>query len=178
MTRLSNCTAKVLAAVALFGSLGCQLATPIAMTNEEKLARIEAMVARYQGKFDDVPGVDAATLRSALDAGDVVLVDVRTAEEQAVSMIAGAISSEEFERRLDEFEGAAVTTYCTIGQRSGDYARKLRRNGWQASNFDGSVLAWTHAGGELVDAEGQPTRRVHVFGERWNLAADGYEPVW
>jgi hypothetical protein len=34
------------------------------------------------------------------------------------------------------------------------------------------------SGGELADATGAPTRRLHVYGERWNLAADGYETVW
>jgi hypothetical protein len=41
-----------------------------------------------------------------------------------------------------------------------------------------SLLAWSHAGGPLVDGEGRPTKRLHVFGARWDLAAEGYEPVW
>ena len=45
-------------------------------------------------------------------------------------------------------------------------------------NLAGSMLAWTHADGELVDSDGNPTKRLHVFGKRWNLAADGYEGIW
>ena len=178
MTRLRDCTAKALAAVTLLGLASCQSNQAQDLSNDDKLARIEEIVAGYREKFSDVPGIEAEALRAELARGAVVLVDVRTAEERSTSMIEGAIGSDEFERRAAEFEGASVVTYCTVGYRSGGYARKLREDGWEARNFDGSVLAWTHAGGALVDAEGRPTRRVHVYGERWNLAAEGYEPVW
>jgi len=178
MTRPMNCTAMALAAVIVLGLAGCNDRTEIEMSSEDKQARVDELVGSYRPKFSDVPGIDAATLREELEREAVVLVDVRTDDERAASMIAGAISSEEFERRAPEFEGSQVVTYCTIGYRSGGYARKLLHDGWAARNFYGSVLAWTHAGGELVDPDGNPTRRVHVFGERWNLAADGYEPVW
>ena len=178
MTRLLNCTAKAMAIAAFLSLVSCDSAPTNEMTSEDKLARIEEMIDQYQQQFPDVPGIDAAALRDDLARDAVVLVDVRTEDERTTSMIAGAISREEFELRSAEFEGSAIVTYCTIGYRSGDYAQKLRQEGWDARNFDGSILAWTHAGEELVDAEGNPTRRVHVFGERWNLAAEGYEPVW
>jgi len=57
------------------------------------------------------------------------------------------------------------------------YARHLAGKGWTVHNLEGAILAWTLDGGPLVDADG-PTTRVHVCNRRYNLAADGYEPIW
>ena len=57
------------------------------------------------------------------------------------------------------------------------YAKDLQAKGWKVFNLKGAILAWTHAGGPLVDPEG-PTRRVHVYSSRFNLVAEGYDAVW
>ncbi len=148
------------------------------LSDAEKLARLEAMAAEDRRAFPEVPAVAPADLEGWLRGGRLVLVDVRTPAEQAVSRIPGALTAAEFEARRPELAGAVVVTYCTIGYRSGLYAERLRTEGWDARNLAGSLLAWTHAGGSLVDPEGRPTRRLHVYGERWDLAAAGYETVW
>ncbi|MGH9465448.1 MAG: rhodanese-like domain-containing protein [Thermoanaerobaculia bacterium] len=148
------------------------------LADADKLGRLEAIYAEDRQAFPEVPAVAPADLAGLAAAGRLVLVDVRTPAEQAVSQIAGAITAAEFEQRRAELAGAVVVTYCTIGYRSGLYAERLRAEGWDARNLAGSLLAWTHAGGELVDPEGQPTKRLHVYGERWDLAAAGYETVW
>ena len=140
--------------------------------------RIAEMIAVYQEAAPEVEGLDAQQVAMALETGSVVLVDVRPEAERAVSRIPGAIDRQEFERRSEELAGSEVIAYCTVGARSSRYARELKASGWRARNFDGSLLAWTHAGGELVDSSGEPTRRLHVYGRRWDLAADGYETVW
>ncbi|MEO1465267.1 MAG: rhodanese-like domain-containing protein, partial [Cyanobacteria bacterium J06633_1] len=67
--------------------------------------------------------------------------------------------------------------YCTIGYRSGLYAQKLAQQGIEVLNLEGSLLAWSHVGGELVNATGR-TNKVHVFGRQWRLTSEDYEPVW
>ena len=140
---------------------------------------MERMVAGISADYPDVATISAAELKKALPSGDFVLVDVRTGRERAVSTLPGAISAEVFEKRRAEpaFAEKTVVAYCTIGARSSDYARKMGRRGVRVLNLEGSVLAWTHAGGEFTTGSG-PTRRIHVYGRRWNLAADGYETVW
>ena len=146
-------------------------------SDAEDLARIEEMYASYQRKFPNVAGVSADEVQRLREEGDVVLVDVRDAKERKVSIIPGALSREEFEAKRSEYADSTVVTYCTIGARSGQYAAELAKQGLDVRNFEGSILSWTHAGGELVGPDG-PTRKVHVYGKRWNLAADGYEAVW
>ncbi len=145
---------------------------------ESRAERISEMYAGYRSEFPLVGDIDVAELRADLEGqSPPVLVDVRTEEERAVSLIPGAISKEEFESRRGELSGRSVVTYCTIGYRSGLYADELRRQGWEVRNLAGSILAWTHGGGEL-EHDGRPTRRVHVYGKRWDLAADDFESVW
>ena len=71
-----------------------------------------------------------------------------------------------------------IVCYCTIGFRSGLFAKKLEGRGIPASNLKGSLLAWTYEQGQLVDAAGESTKQVHTYGRRWALAADGYQAVY
>ena len=138
---------------------------------------MERMVQEIREDYPDVATITAAELRDALPTGDFVLVDVRTDRERSVSTLPGAITGEEFEARLEELAGRTVVAYCTIGRRSSDYVRKMAERGVEILNMEGSVLAWTFVGGQFI-AAGMPTRKLHVYGRRWNLAAAGYETIW
>jgi len=147
------------------------------LTDRQKLARIDDLYRTYKRSFPDVPDVTVNELISMKKERDVVLVDGRKRKEQAVSMIPGAISSREFERNIEHYRDKIIVVYCTIGSRSGHYTAGLIKKGFTAYNLKGSILAWTHAGGELVNGE-KETRRVHVYGRRWDLVPEGYEAVW
>ncbi len=167
--------------IALLGlsTAACQKPpVPEDASDAEKRAAIETLYAGYREDFPGVAELFPAEAAALQDKGDAVLVDVRTAEEQAVSRLPGAITAAAFEAQLEAYRGKAVITYCTIGARSGAYARDLVAGGWDARNLRGSILAWTHAGLPLETPDGEPTRRLHVYGPTWNLAADGYEAVW
>ena len=164
------------AAIFLFPALAC------AQSRDGEAGRklvLEQRVGEIKADHPDVATITATALKEALPTGNFVLVDVRTEKERAVSTLPGAISEKVFEERLDELmaEGRTVVAYCTIGARSSSYARQMGKRGIKVLNLEGSVLAWTHARGDFVSDAG-PTRRVHVYGRRWNLAADGYETVW
>jgi len=168
----------VLAVVLIAAILMAACRAPGDSSDEVKRERIEELYAGYAASFGRVPGMSAAELSARLDSvARPVLIDVRTPAEQAVSMISGAITREEFERRRTELAGRSVVSYCTIGHRSGLYAQELRADGWEAFNLEGSILSWTHIGGDLVNQDGA-TRELHVYGRQWDLAASGYETVW
>ena len=146
-------------------------------TEAERRAALERMIEDIREDYPDVATITAAALRESLGSGDIVLVDVRTDRERGVSTLPGAISADEFESRQEELAGQTVVAYCTVGVRSSNYVREMRRRGVEVLNLEGSVLAWTHIGGQLV-LDGMATDRVHVYGRRWNLAADGYRTTW
>ena len=149
----------------------------MAVSQNQKRQTLDGMISQVGRRYPDVKTISAAELRERLTAGDTVLVDVRTPAERAVSTLPGAITPEEFEARLDEMGDCTVVAYCTVGARSSGYARRMSRRDVPVLNLEGSLLAWTHAGGELTSGS-SPTTRLHVFGRKWNLAADGYEGVW
>ena len=142
--------------------------------------------------FWEMDGTNPATRLSKFIVGpamcwtQVVLVDVRTPVEQDVSIIPTAIRKEVFEKTKDQYKNHTVVAYCTIGYRSGLYVKKLRDDGCceevggaKALNLRGSILDWSLEGYPLVDEKtGRETKRVHVYGETWNLVGDGYQAEW
>jgi rhodanese-related sulfurtransferase len=128
--------------------------------------------------WTQTPAVSADQVLSQLERGERVwLVDVREREERLVSMLPGAMSLEQFERRRKNADVGQVVAYCTVGLRSGDWVDQMRDTGLDAVNLTGGVLGWTHAGGPVWD-QGQDSRRIHVYSEYWSLAPDGFEMVW
>jgi rhodanese-related sulfurtransferase len=92
-------------------------------------------------------------------------------------MIPGAIPGKQFEASGRRYVGKQVVVYCTIGYRSGLYAKRLDKQDRHVFNLKGGILAWAHAGQAAVNLNGQ-TNRVHLYGREWNLLPHGYEAVW
>ncbi len=147
------------------------------LTDDQKLDRINELYEGYKRSFPDIPEMSAEELVSMKAKTEIVLVDRRQRKEQEVSMIPGAIPSEEFKRDINDYKNKTIVVYCTIGSRSGYFVKELIQKGLKAYNLKGGILAWIHAKQELV-SQGEETRRVHVYGRRWNLAPKGYEAVW
>ncbi len=164
----ARCFASLLLLLAACGA-------PRPASDADKRQRIAEMYQGYKESFADVPDITVDELLALGD--DVVVVDVREERERRVSMIPGALAKEVFEGNAEAYGGRRVVAYCTVGYRSGRYTAELRRRGWDALNLEGSLLAWTHAAQPLVDEDGE-TRRLHVYGKEWDLAAEGYETVW
>lgn len=148
----------------------------------DKRSAIGRAAQAVRQEYPRVPVLSPAEVIEAMGTGNLVLVDVRSPEERGVSMLPGAVSRAEFEAALAESDaavsaGRTVVAYCTIGFRSSAWAERMAERGVRVFNMEGSILAWTHAGGPLV-ANGASTQRLHVYGKRWNLAAPGYETVW
>ena len=106
-----------------------------------------------------------------------LIVDVRDKVETDVSTIPGAITVAEFEQTQQDHQGKKIITYCTVGYRSGIYAQKLRAIGWNAWNYQGSILDWCNNQLPVVTPSGRDTNRVHTYNSRYALKA-GYQPVF
>lgn len=133
---------------------------------------IERLYSGYSEQLA-VPDVKAAEV---LTQQDRLLVDVRTEDEQKVSMLPGAIDVRAFEAMPKAARQNAVI-YCTIGVRSGKYVAQLAEQGIQATNLAGGLLSWTHAGGQLQRSD-EVVEQAHVYGRRWRLLPEYYEAEW
>ncbi|MCM2371457.1 rhodanese-like domain-containing protein [Aporhodopirellula aestuarii] len=107
---------------------------------------------------------------------DFVVVDVRSEAEVNVSVIPGAVTKAEFEKNAEKYRGKLVIPYCTVGGRSGAYAKELVAKGVKVKNYQGSILKWVGAGLPVVTLDGELTNRVHTYSDRYKIPPK-YEQV-
>lgn len=129
------------------------------------------------------PFIKAPELKAILDDTNLVLIDVRQPQEQAISMLPHALTTAEFAARFRRGipKEKRLVVYCTIGYRSGKYAEELAKQGIRADNLEGGVLAWSFAGGRFLckDPKGEwvETNRIHVYDREWNIVHPDYQAV-
>jgi rhodanese-related sulfurtransferase/predicted transcriptional regulator len=114
-----------------------------------QLAEVERAARDYLG--DDVEAIGREDLVARLGRGDVVLVDVRPAEEFAAGHIDGArsIPLDELEQRLTELPAdREVVAYCR-----------------------GPFCAYAHEAVRRLQASGRSARRLEEGWPEWRLAA-------
>ncbi|WP_182865289.1 rhodanese-like domain-containing protein [Rhodopirellula sp. JC639] len=119
---------------------------------------------------------DAKAAGKETPAPDFVVVDVRSDAEVNVSIIPGAITKKQFETDRGQYQGRTVIPYCTVGGRSGAYAKQLAAKGVKVKNYKGSILKWVDAELPLVTLDGKPTNRVHTYSDRYKIPSK-YEQV-
>jgi rhodanese-related sulfurtransferase len=136
------------------------------------------IVEECEKQYNDVSWITMEEFNSMKDVEDWVIIDTRSEAERNVSIVSNALSVDEFEAVINTYSGRNILVYCTVGCRSGAYARTLQEKGFNAFNLWGGVLDWARSGREFVTPEGASTRTVHVFGEQWNVLPSGYQGVW
>jgi sodium/bile acid cotransporter 7 len=147
------------------------------MSDSEKRDKIEAMYQSYKKDFPGVPDIQIYDAMRLLQEGKALFIDVREEKEQQVSMLPGAVTEKQFLKNPEKYRDRTLIGYCTISYRSGKLAEKLNAQGIILLNLKGGLLAWVHAGGKVYDQSGE-TKRIHVYGKKWNLGPVGYEAVW
>jgi sodium/bile acid cotransporter 7 len=165
------------AGYALMPGIASQVWADDAMSDADKRAKIESMYRDYKKNFADVADIAPAEAMALLKTGQALFVDVRAATEQDVSMLPGAIAADEFLKHPEHYRDKVIIGYCTISYRSGKLADTLKTRGMVMLNLKGGLLAWVHAGGKVYDRSGE-TRRIHVYGRKWNLGPKDYEALW
>ncbi len=95
--------------------------------------------------------VDAATLKSWIDSGEAVVVDVRESAEHAAENISGATLlplSGIAKRKLPETKGKKLVIHCHSGKRSASACEKLlvEDPSLEIYNLEGGISAWASAG--------------------------------
>lgn len=147
------------------------------LSDDAKRETVYRMYAGYKEDFPKVVDISPQQAMAMQDRGQVIFIDTRKPDEMAVSTLPGAVTREEFVFNRDRYAGKTAIAYCTISYRSGLFAQDMATIGRNVANLQGGILAWVLEGGTVYDPQGNPTRRVHVFGDKWGYAPDGYESV-
>lgn len=146
-------------------------------SDQQRRQQIMSMYDGYRKSFPGTPEIEPAGARELMKTGKVVFIDERKPEEQAVSMLPNAITSQAFLRDPSRYDEYTKIAYCTISYRSGKLTQQLNQKGIKIYNLRGGILAWVHDGGTVYDSNGA-TGRIHVYGPKWNLAPAAYQAVW
>lgn len=144
------------------------------LTDAQKRSTVYEMYAEYKKDFPKVTDISPGDARSAFAKGQIQFVDVRKPEEIRISTLPGAIDRETFLRDKRLYRDKAVVAFCTISYRSGLFAQEMAREGVAVQNLTGGILAWVLEGGQVFD-EGGASKRLHVYGPKWDLAPADFE---
>ncbi len=141
-------------------------------------ATLQATIADVARRWPDIGHVTPAKLDRLMAEHTVVVFDVRTPAEQAVSHLPGALlvdpdmaTAAFLDRYGDGVQGKAAVFYCSVGVRSSRLAERVAQ-GLQAAgatavdDLAGGIFAWHGEGRALVDAKG-PTQFVHPYDATW-----------
>ena len=118
---------------------------------EKQLAEVEQISRRFfQGRRDLEP-IDRHDLVQRVRRGEVIVLDVRPAEEYRAGHIPGALSMpiQELKRRLSELpKGQEIVAYCRgpYCVFSDQAVELLRAKGFQAVRLDEGILDWRGRG--------------------------------
>lgn len=125
-------------------------------------------------RFEGVQTIGTAALADRL-AGPhpPLLLDVRSAEEYAVSHLPGARwvapDVDPAVALADVPRDRAVVVYCSVGWRSAAFAERMAGAGFgDVVNVEGSIFRWAIEDRPLVDGAGASTGQVHAFGPPWS----------
>ena len=125
--------------------------------------------------YPDVPSLAPDEFVEQRQQEEWSIVDVRSPQEQSVSIVPAARSREAFEAAAEP--GTRVLVYCMSGFRSASYVRALRARGIEAYSLAGGLLAWAVAGKTLVTPDGRPTCKVAAWDGVERALPPGYQAV-
>lgn len=103
----------------------------------------------------------------------LVVLDIRSEEEYAVSRIADArfIDYDTFsvENVPDIPKSSEVVVYCSVGYRSEKIGEKLLAMGFtNVKNLYGGIFQWKNDGFEVLNTQSEPTDSVHTYNKSWS----------
>ena len=146
------------------------------LTDDQKKEIVYKMYEDYKKDFSAVKDISPREAMKLMATGQALFVDIRKPSEIEVSMLSDTVTEESFLKMPSKYRNRTIIVYCTIGSRSGKLAMEMAKKEVDMYNLRGGLLAWVLEGGKVYDANGE-TKRVHVYGEKWNYLPGGYEPI-
>ncbi|MDJ0622139.1 MAG: rhodanese-like domain-containing protein [Desulfocapsaceae bacterium] len=131
----------------------------------------ESIENQIQEDFPLVKHVEIDELSRIMAEEKILLIDVREADEFAISQIQGARNIESPEK-VHTDEQTRIVVYCSVGYRSARFAQDLQERGFQnVANLRGSIFAWANQGYPLYQGS-ERTNKVHPFNKKWGRLLD------
>lgn len=147
------------------------------LPDEKKKAIVYEMYRNYKKNvFPEVKDIDSPKSIELLKNKKIIFIDIRKKAEMEISMLPQAISKKAFLENPNKYSDKIPVAYCTISYRSGLFAQEMANKKIDVLNLSGGLLAWVLEGGRVYDHVGE-TKRIHVYGKKWNYPAKGYIPV-
>lgn len=146
------------------------------LTDSQKRSAVYEMYAEYKRDFPEVLDISPSDAGDLLSEGQIQFVDVRNPEEIGISTLPGAIDRHSYLQNKGQYGNKTVVAFCTISYRSGIFAQEMARQGVAVQNLTGGILAWILEGGQIFD-EGGASKRLHVYGPKWDLAPGDFETI-
>lgn len=96
-----------------------------------------------------IPQYTPTKLSERMDRGEVVLLDVRSAQERSVSNIKGSIHIPindllREQDKLEKYKHKEIVCFCQTGSRSLVAAARLRKLGFKVGNLSGGMGEWNY----------------------------------
>ena len=139
------------------------------------------LTAKHEKIINDFPTVQHISNDkfSALDKDEVIIFDIREADEYEVSHMEGAIlvsPSLPLETFLSKYtqktKGKTVLFYCSVGQRSSILAKDVQENltalgSGPVYNLEGGLFKWHNDKLPLVTTSAETTEYIHPYNYFW-----------
>lgn len=140
-------------------------------------SRLNEIHSEIRDRYPRVQHIDAGQLTETADS-EFVLFDVREQKEFDVSHIPNAIripprmSAEAFFAQFgDQVADKTIILYCSVGERSSRFARRLQRSEsatpYKILNLKGGIFNWHNLGKSLTN-EAEVTEEIHGFDRFWS----------
>ncbi len=138
------------------------------------LSVVEGGLRLRYGAISHLSPVDLENLRQR---GDVVLVDVREADEFDVSHLDGAkridpgAQAGDVLKTVGSPQGKSIVFYCSVGVRSSAVAERARQTLMREGavgvyNLSGGIFRWHNEARKLIH-RGKPTNLIHKYDDTW-----------
>ncbi|MFM9884862.1 MAG: rhodanese-like domain-containing protein [Burkholderiales bacterium] len=129
-----------------------------------------------RSRYPEVRHITTSELAVRLAGQSPILLDVRTADEFAISHLPGARHAPNDSAVRTLLKGIeadqSIVVYCAVGYRSARTTDLLRRLGYvNAINLEGSIFAWANEGRPIVRGQ-QRVNEVHPYNEHWGKLLD------
>lgn len=169
----------------LFGLASIAAVTGALFFQTSDLERIHDGIEATHERVEHISADDLA----AFPSDEVVLFDVREADEFGVSHLPGAIlvnpgmDESEFEERFASIlDGKTVVFYCSVGVRSSILAERVAdliedTTDKAPLNLIGGLFQWSNENRAMISPDGQPTSAIHPYDTYWGRLIENRQAI-